>query len=216
MSAPNGFCSAKRRARGRRDVNVDFATGLRQRSSVNRMSYALGGVEKRDIRVVPYDPDWPMRFEQERARIADALGPVARRIDHIGSTSVPGLAAKPIIDIELSVPDVPDEAAYLDQLLATGYRLRVREPGHLMVRTPTLDVHVHICAAGSDWERRHLLFRDWLRTDATDRAAYAALKVELASREWPDMNAYAAAKGALISEITVRAKQWARSTGLTF
>jgi len=173
----------------------------------------IGGVEKRDIRVVPYDPDWPMRFEQERARIADALGPVARRIDHIGSTSVPGLAAKPIIDIDLSVPDVADEAAYLDQLLAAGYRLRVREPGHLMVRTPTLDVQVHICASGSEWERRHLLFRDWLRTDATDRAAYAALKVELASREWPDMNGYAAAKGALISEITVRAEQWARSTG---
>lgn len=173
----------------------------------------IGGVEKRDIRLVLYDPDWPVRFEQERERIAGALGSVARRIDHIGSTSVPGLTAKPIIDIDLSVPDVSDVSAYLDALLAAGYRLRVREPDHLMVRTPELDVHVHVCAVGSDWERRHLLFRDWLRTDATDRAAYAALKEELASRDWPDMNAYAAAKGALISEITVRAEEWAQSTG---
>lgn len=173
----------------------------------------IGGVEKRDIRLVPYDPAWPVRFEQERQRIAGALGPVARRIDHIGSTSVPGLTAKPIIDIDLSVPEVADVASYLDPLLAAGYRLRVREPDHLMVRTPELDVHVHICAAGSDWERRHLLFRGWLRTDATDRAAYAALKRELASRDWPDMNAYAAAKGALISEITVRAEEWAQATG---
>jgi GrpB-like predicted nucleotidyltransferase (UPF0157 family) len=175
----------------------------------------IGGVEKRDIRLVPYDPAWPVRFEQERVRIAGALGPVARRIDHIGSTSIPGLIAKPIVDIDLSVPDVADERAYLDALLAAGYRLRVREPGHLMVRTPELDVQVHICAAGSDWERRHLLFRDWLRTDSADRGAYAGLKSELATRDWPDMNAYAAAKGALISEITVRAEEWARSTGWT-
>jgi GrpB-like predicted nucleotidyltransferase (UPF0157 family) len=87
--------------------------------------------------------------------------------------------------------------------------LRVRQPGHRMLRTAALDVHVHICGEGSEWERRHLLFRDWLRLDAADREAYAALKRELAEREWAGMNAYAQAKSALIVEITVRAEEWA-------
>jgi GrpB-like predicted nucleotidyltransferase (UPF0157 family) len=77
------------------------------------------------------------------------------------------------------------------------------------VRTVDRSVHVHVCAEGSDWERRHLLFRDWLRHDKSDREAYASLKRELATRDWPDMNAYAAAKGTMIAEITARAEEWA-------
>jgi GrpB-like predicted nucleotidyltransferase (UPF0157 family) len=161
----------------------------------------IGGIEKRDIFLVPYDPAWPERFERERARIGSALGAMAMRIDHIGSTAVPGLVAKPIIDIDVSVTDADDDATYLPPLLEAGYLLRVREPGHRMVRTPALDVHVHICTAGSDWERQHLLFRDRLRSDADDRAAYAKLKLRLAEQDWPDMNAYADAKGPLIEEI---------------
>lgn len=173
----------------------------------------VGGVEQRAIVLVPYDPGWPARFETERRRIEAALGPVARRVDHVGSTAVPGLSAKPIIDVDVSVADADDEAGYLPALERAGYRLRVREPGHRMVRTPTVDVHVHVCSAGSDWERRHLLFRDRLRADPHDRAAYAALKAHLAAREWPDMNAYAAAKGGLIAEITRRAEAWAERVG---
>ncbi|MFD6162940.1 GrpB family protein [Nocardia sp. NPDC060256] len=173
----------------------------------------IGGVEKRDIRIVDYDPTWPERFADERARIATALGVTARRIDHIGSTSIPGLAAKPIIDIDVSVPDIEDENTYLEPLLAAGYQLRVREPGHRMVRTPKRDVHVHLSTVASDWERRHLLFRDWLRHDAHDRAAYGQLKQQLVQRDWPDMNAYADAKGPLIIEITARAETWAQSIG---
>ena len=175
----------------------------------------FGGVEKREIVLVAPDPAWPARFEQERERIVAALGRVAVRVDHVGSTSVPGLAAKPIVDIDVSVPDVEDEDAYLPALLAAGYELRVREPGHRLVRTPERDVHVHVCARGSDWERRHLLFRDRLRHDAADRDAYAALKRELAARDWPSMNDYADAKGALIAEITARAEAWADATGWT-
>ncbi|TQM38191.1 GrpB family protein [Pseudonocardia cypriaca] len=169
----------------------------------------IGGQEKRDIRVVAYDVTWSARFVNERDRIVAALGAVARRVDHIGSTSVPGLAAKPIVDIDLSVPDVEDEGSYLPALERAGYHLRVRQPGHRMVRTVDRGVHVHICAEGSEWERRHLLFRDWLRHDKADREAYASLKRELATRDWPDMNAYAAAKGTLIAEITARAQEWA-------
>ncbi|WP_458316187.1 GrpB family protein [Mycolicibacterium brisbanense] len=143
----------------------------------------IGGVEKRGIKVVPANPDWPQRFAVERAKIVAALQAKALRVDHVGSTSIPGLAAKPIIDIQLSVKDVDDEADYLPALVPAGYHLRVREPGHRMVRTADRGVHVHCCNTGSDWERRHLLFRDWLRCDQADRAAYGELKIELAKRD---------------------------------
>lgn len=173
----------------------------------------IGGREKREIVVVPYDQSWPATFEIHRDRIAAALGTDARRIDHVGSTAVPGLPAKAIIDVDLSVDDIEDEPAYLPALQRAGYCLRVREPGHRMVRTPDLAVHVHICQTGSDWERRHLLFRDRLRADPADRAGYAELKTRLARHEWTDMTAYADAKGPLIAEITDRAERWAAKVG---
>lgn len=95
----------------------------------------VGGPEKREIRLVPYQGGWPDRFRLERAQIVRALGAAARRVDHIGSTSVPGLMAKPIVDIDLSVADADDEAAYLPAMERAGYHLRVREPGHRLVRT---------------------------------------------------------------------------------
>jgi GrpB-like predicted nucleotidyltransferase (UPF0157 family) len=173
----------------------------------------IGGREYRPILMAPADPRWPEIFECHRARVAKALGPAAVRIDHIGSTSVPRLVAKPIIDINLSVADPDNEAGYLPALIEAGYQLRVREREHRMVRTADHDVHVHICRSGGDWERRHLLFRDWLRHDSTDRAAYAKLKRQLAERKWADMNEYAAAKGPLIAQITERAEQWASAAG---
>ncbi len=101
------------------------------------------------------------------------------------------------------------------ELVGAGYVLRVREPGHRMFRTPDLAVRVHVCAAGGGWERRHLLFRDWLRHNAADRTAYEVHKRSLATRGWPDVNAYADAKSALIAEITRRAQEWAHTTGWT-
>lgn len=173
----------------------------------------IGGPEKREIKLVEYREIWPAQFLRERDRIRAALGEKALRIDHVGSTSVPGLSAKPVIDINTSVIDTDDEDDYLPALEQAGYRLRVREEDHRMVRTPDCSVHVHICAAGSEWERRHLLFRDWLRRDPADREAYAALKKHLANREWPDAEAYTEAKSALIGVITDRAEVWAAATG---
>jgi GrpB-like predicted nucleotidyltransferase (UPF0157 family) len=158
----------------------------------------------RKITIVAYDPTWPARFEQERGRIA-GLGSVVKRIEHIGSTAVAGLAAKPIIDILVTVDDVEDEARYVPALEACGYVLRVREPGHRMFRTPARDVHVHVWRSGSDDERRHLLFRDWLRGNAPDRELYEQTKRELARRSWADMNDYADAKTAVIVAILQRA-----------
>ena len=170
----------------------------------------IGGVEKREVRIVDYDPDWPKKFERHARVIADALGGSALRIEHIGSTSVHGLAAKPIIDILVVVPDSADESAYLPRLEAAGYALRVREPDwneHRMFRTLEEDVHVHIYSAGCPEIRRNLTFRDRLRRHADDRRRYEQTKRELASKEWPDMNAYAEAKTEVIESIL--AASWA-------
>ncbi|HEX8282407.1 MAG TPA: GrpB family protein [Pyrinomonadaceae bacterium] len=164
----------------------------------------IGGAERREIRVVDYDPDWPKRFETHAGRIAGALGRAALRVEHVGSTSVPGLAAKPVIDILVVVADSADESAYLPRLEAAGYVLRVREPGwneHRMFRTPERDVHVHVYSAGCPEVWRNLTFRDRLRRNADDRLRYERTKRELAAREWPDMNAYADAKTQVIESI---------------
>jgi GrpB-like predicted nucleotidyltransferase (UPF0157 family) len=117
--------------------------------------------EKVEIRVVDYDPAWVDRFDTEAARVRSALGDDALMVEHIGSTSVPGLAAKPIIDICVVVADSSDESSYVPALEATGYELRVREPDwheHRMLRTPARDVHVHVLTQGSTEIRRYLAF----------------------------------------------------------
>jgi GrpB-like predicted nucleotidyltransferase (UPF0157 family) len=171
----------------------------------------IGGHEKLPIVIADYDPAWPERFETERTKIKAALGPQAVRIEHVGSTSVPGLAAKPIVDIQLSVPDVDDEDSYLPSLEAAGYTLRVREPEHRLVRIYE-EVQVHVCSSGSNWERRHILFRDWLRQSSHDRAAYEAHKRELARENWETRNHYADAKSEVIAQIMERAERWADQT----
>ena len=165
----------------------------------------IGGREPREIVMVDHDPRWAAWYQRERERIAAALGERALRIDHIGSTSVPHLAAKPIIDIDLSVADVEDEAAYVPDLVAAGYVLRVREPQHRMLRTPELDVHLHVCDLGSDWERRHRIFRDWLRNHSDDRRLYEDVKRSLSGRVWADTNDYADAKTDVVEAIMRRA-----------
>lgn len=164
----------------------------------------IGGREKRQIVIVDYDPGWPARYELERRKILGALGASAIRIEHMGSTAVPGLAAKPIVDVLVAVADVGDEPALAGPLEDAGYRLRVREPAHLMFRTPERDVHVHIWSASDPEVARHLAFRDQLRRSAADREVYVALKRELAARDWDSMDEYADAKGELISEILAR------------
>ncbi len=156
--------------------------------------FLICGREEREVRIEPYSQEWPRRFEEERKRIASTLGATARRIEHVGSIAVPGLAAKPVIEIIVTVEDPEDEGAFVGPLESIGYELRVREPGHRMFRTPARDVHLHIWVPGSEDERRHLLFRDWLRAHPEKRVAYEATKRALAGR-WRDTNYYARAKG---------------------
>ena len=164
----------------------------------------IGGAEKRQIKIVDYDPDWPKMFETHARVIAGALGGSVLRIEHIGSTSVPGLAAKPIIDILVVVQDSADESAYLPRLEAAGYVLRVREPDwheHRMFRTPEKDVHIHIYSVGCPEIQRNLIFRDRLRRNIEDCRRYEQTKRELAAKEWSDMNAYAEAKTEVVESI---------------
>jgi GrpB-like predicted nucleotidyltransferase (UPF0157 family) len=165
----------------------------------------VGPRESGPVTIAEYDATWPAKFQEHRRRIATALGERARGIEHIGSTAVPGLAAKPIVDVLITVDDPDDEEAYLPDLLAAGYVLRVREPGHRMVRPPTHDANVHVWAAGSEDARRYLAFRDRLRRSTEDRDRYEAVKRSLADRDWPSRQHYARAKSDVVAEILRRA-----------
>jgi GrpB-like predicted nucleotidyltransferase (UPF0157 family) len=157
-----------------------------------------------------HDPAWAQRFAIERQKIHAVLGDRALVVEHIGSTSVVGLAAKPVVDICLAVPDSSDEAAYVPDLEALGYSIRVREPDwheHRMLRTAARDVHLHVFTAGSGEIERHLVFRDRLRRDSADRALYESTKRALAQQEWESMDDYATAKSDVVEEILARARR---------
>jgi GrpB-like predicted nucleotidyltransferase (UPF0157 family) len=160
------------------------------------------------IEVADYDPAWPGLFEREADRIRAVLGKRVVRLEHIGSTSVPGLAAKPIIDILLVVPDSGDEPAYVPDLEAAGYVLVIREPErqqHRVLKGPDTNVNLHVHSPGSPEIERHLLFRDRLRSDPADRDHYQRVKRELARRDWRYAQQYADAKTEVVEEIIARA-----------
>jgi GrpB-like predicted nucleotidyltransferase (UPF0157 family) len=143
---------------------------------------------------------------------------VVARIDHVGSTAVPGLPAKPIVDVQVSVRRFGDAISYLPLLESAGLVLRVRETGHLFLwpeRIRPRDVHVHVCGHGSSWERDHLLFRDYLRTHPGACARYAGLKRDLIRRWHDDRAAYGAAKTAFVLSTLEAASRWAETTGWT-
>src|SRR5438552_12635666 len=139
------------------------------------------------ITLVEYDPAWPKIFVREATRIKAALGERAIVMEHVGSTSVPGLIAKPIIDILLVVADSADEPSYVPALEAAGYVLRIREPDwdeHRLFNGPEIDVSLHVYTKGSHEIERYLLLRDRLREHVADRDLYAQTKRDLAARHW--------------------------------
>jgi len=162
------------------------------------------------IHILDYDSDWPRRFELEANEIRSVLGSRALSVEHVGSTSVPGLAAKPIIDILLVVTNSAEESEYVQALETVGYQLRIREPGwheHRMFKSPAMDVNLHVFSAGSTEVERMLAFRDWLRSNASDRELYARSKRALAQRDWKYTQNYADAKTAVIEEIASRIRE---------
>jgi GrpB-like predicted nucleotidyltransferase (UPF0157 family) len=160
------------------------------------------------IVLVAYEPEWPARFEREAERIRSALGDKALLLEHAGSTSVPGLAAKPIIDIVLAVLDSTDEDAYVPALEAAGFVLRIREPDwyeHRLVRPHDRSANVHIFSEGCVEIDRMLAFRDRLRTNVAERLLYERTKRELAGHTWTYTQDYADAKTAVVEQILARA-----------
>jgi GrpB-like predicted nucleotidyltransferase (UPF0157 family) len=159
------------------------------------------------IELVEYDAAWAVRFEREAEQIRAVLGDDARLVEHVGSTSVPGLAAKPIVDIVLAVPDSSDEDTYVPALEAAGYALRIREPDwyeHRVLKPPDMSVNVHVFSDGCPEIARMLAFRDRLRTNEADRELYERTKRTLAAREWAYVQDYADAKTEVVEEIVAR------------
>jgi GrpB-like predicted nucleotidyltransferase (UPF0157 family) len=161
------------------------------------------------IEISDYDPGWPALYERERVRVRAALGEKVVRLEHVGSTSVSTLPAKPIVDMVLEVPDSADEPAYMLDLEVAGYVLHIREPEwfeHRVFKGPDTNINLHVFSAGCEETDRMVLFRNWLRSNADDRAWYAAAKRELAARDWKYVQQYADAKTAIVQEILSRAE----------
>jgi GrpB-like predicted nucleotidyltransferase (UPF0157 family) len=166
------------------------------------------GPIKGKIEIAPYDHEWPRLYEREAARIRKTLEDRVLLLEHVGSTAVPGLAAKPVIDIDLQVADTRDENAYVPRLTLEGYVLNLREPDwyeHRLFKGPDTNINLHVFGPQSDEIERHLLLRDWLREHPEDRDLYQNTKIELARREFRNVNEYAAAKTGVVIEILKRA-----------
>jgi UDP-glucose 4-epimerase len=162
------------------------------------------------VALVEYDTAWPGLFEREAARIRGVLGAGVVSLDHVGSTSVPGLAAKPIIDILMVVPDSSDEPAYVPALEAAGYRLVIREPDwheHRVFKGPDTNINLHTFSPGSPELGRMLGFRDHLRTHDADRQLYESEKRRLAGQDWEYVQQYADAKTRVVESILERASR---------
>jgi GrpB-like predicted nucleotidyltransferase (UPF0157 family) len=162
------------------------------------------------IQIVDYGSEWPQLYKREAERIQSALGNRVLLIEHVGSTSVPGLAAKPKIDILLVVANSADEPSYVPALEAAGYVLRIREPDwdeHRMFKGPDTDINLHIFSSGCTEIDRMLLFRDWLRNNESDRLLYERTKRELARINWKYTQNYADAKTTVVQEILARAQK---------
>jgi len=160
------------------------------------------------IHLTPYDPQWKSEFERHAQRLRVALGANVLLLEHVGSTSVPGLAAKPVIDILLAVADSSDEKSYVPQLEEEGFVLRIREPEwfeHRLLKSPGDSVNLHVFSIGCEEIGRMLAFRDWLRTNDHDRRLYERTKRTLAAQSWKHTQDYANAKSTVVQEILARA-----------
>jgi GrpB-like predicted nucleotidyltransferase (UPF0157 family) len=183
-----------------------------ERSKEEIEAVVVGAIEPLTgpITFVEYDPAWPELYAREETRIRSILGDRVLRIEHTGSTSVPGLAAKPVIDITMIVADVSDEDAYARDLERGGYTVRIREQepqwyDHRVFKGPDTNVNLHVFSDGCPELARMVGFRDWLRTHADDRELYERTKRELIKQEWAYVQDYADAKTEVVEAIVARA-----------
>ncbi|WP_445149403.1 GrpB family protein [Baekduia sp. Peel2402] len=169
------------------------------------------------IRIVEYDRAWPALAERELRRIEEAVGDAVVRVEHVGSTAVPGLAAKPIVDLQLSVDAIEPQERYVVALVGLGYLFAPAPESpdyHFFGKPPERPRthHLHVCEAGSQHELRHLAVRDFLRSHPDEAARYAALKRDVAARHPQDRLAYIEGKDAYVTALERRAVSWARAT----
>lgn len=180
-------------------------------NSEERLQKATVGEQKPHntfITLQDYDPHWPKLFEQEAERIRSILGNKVLQLEHVGSTSVPGLCAKPIIDMLLVVENSADETAYVPDLEEEGYTLHMREPDwfeHRLFQGPDTAINLHVFSQGTSEIDRMLLFRNWLKANDSDRDVYAQVKRSLAQHQWRHVQDYADAKDSIVKEIMERA-----------
>jgi GrpB-like predicted nucleotidyltransferase (UPF0157 family) len=170
----------------------------------------IGEPERLDGRIElrPYDPEWPRQYEREAHRVVEALGDRALRLEHVGSTSIPRLSAKPIIDMLLVVANSSIEAEYVPAMERAGYVLRIREPDwyeHRLFKGPAASINLHVFSAGCAEIDRMITFREHLRADVADRELYERTKLELAARRWDYIQEYADAKTEVVEAIIARA-----------
>jgi GrpB-like predicted nucleotidyltransferase (UPF0157 family) len=192
---------------------------LRERMSDGRthlIADSSGGLSGEPVVLSPPQNTWATEFLKIRDQLAHALGPRVR-VEHVGSTSIPGIHAKPVIDVQVSVPDITDEAAFVSQIESVGVRLRAREPdvGHLYFRREPRTLQIHVCEIGSKWERDHLLFRDYLRAHPDEARAYEELKLAAVARYGLERLAYTESKGPFVEGALARAETWAAENGWT-
>ena len=160
------------------------------------------------VELVDCDPDWPNQYQQHRRKIVEQLGDKIVLLEHVGSTSVPGLAAKARIDILLIVESSADEAAYVPELEAAGFEPHIREADwheHRCLKGFDPDANLHVFSPGCVEIERMVGFRDWLRTHDDDRLLYESTKRQLAAQQWDFVQDYADAKSAMVEEIRLRA-----------
>ena len=197
MKETSGGGAQRSSAQGTEDYLRDVTVGKPE---------ALNG----PVCLVQYDQQWPSRYSRLASEIRDALSDRVLLLQHVGSTSVPGLCAKPTIDIVLAVVDSADEPSYVPLLEKVGFVLRIREPEwyeHRLLRAPDAAGNIHVFSAGCEEIGRMLAFRDWLRASEDDRRLYEEAKRELATRTWEYTQDYADAKSQVIQEILVRARR---------
>ncbi|PWV52298.1 GrpB family protein [Nocardiopsis sp. L17-MgMaSL7] len=170
------------------------------------------------VRLSEPDPKWPYLFRQEESRIRGALGDRVLSLDHVGSTAVSGLAAKPCVDLVMAVTDSADETAYLDDLEKVGYTLVIAEPDwyeHRVLKGPSVNLNLHVFSQGCEEIDRMRLFRDYLIADAGARERYTAVKRELSERTWKRIQDYADAKSGIVTELLAEAEAWKAAASRT-
>jgi len=190
-------------------VNIKIDESESKNEYIDKVTIGTQEPHNGKIVLEEYNMNWPVLFECEAKRIRAVLGSKALQIHHVGSTSVPGLCAKPIIDILLVVSDSSNETSYVPDLEAVGYTLRIREPDwhqHRLLKGSGIDINLHVFSEKTSEIEKMIIFRNWLRSHDDDRNEYEKVKRELSQHIWRHIQHYADAKTVVIEKTLIKAR----------